>query len=170
MRVFTYNVVFEPGATQEDILDYSGIKRIIEMAIEGFSCTAFCYGQTGSGKTHTLTGPPDLVNFIFKFSTYTRIHSLNTLNIFNNILRSQFIGKPNLNDSRHGLIFRSFLYLFQLIKNRKDVNFVLKASFLEIYNERVYILIIKYILFRFNFRRNFLNFSYSFLIKNYFFF
>lgn len=31
------------------------------MAIEGFSCTAFCYGQTGSGKTHTLTGPPDLV-------------------------------------------------------------------------------------------------------------
>lgn len=32
------------------------------MAIEGFSCTAFCYGQTGSGKTHTLTGPPDLVH------------------------------------------------------------------------------------------------------------
>lgn len=61
VRVFTYNVVFEPGATQEDILDYSGIKRIIEMGIEGFSCTAFCYGQTGSGKTHTLTGPPDLV-------------------------------------------------------------------------------------------------------------
>ncbi|XP_030375572.1 kinesin-like protein KIF12 [Scaptodrosophila lebanonensis] len=108
VRVFTYNVVFEPGATQDDILDYSGIKRIIEMAIEGFSCTAFCYGQTGSGKTHTLTGPPDL-----------------------------FIGKPNLKDPRHGLIFRSFVYLFQLIKNRKDVNYVLKASFMEIYNERV---------------------------------
>lgn len=55
-------MVFEPGATQDDILDYSGIKRIIEMAIEGFSCTAFCYGQTGSGKTHTLTGPPELVS------------------------------------------------------------------------------------------------------------
>ncbi|KAH8405221.1 hypothetical protein KR222_011134, partial [Zaprionus bogoriensis] len=108
VRVFTYNVVFEPGATQEDILDYSGIKRIIEMGIEGFSCTAFCYGQTGSGKTHTLTGPPDL-----------------------------FVGKPNPKDPRHGLIFRSFVYLFQLIKNRKDVNYVLKASFMEIYNERV---------------------------------
>ncbi|EDW00598.1 kinesin-like protein KIF12 [Drosophila grimshawi] len=108
VRVFTYNVVFEPGATQEDILDYSGIKRIIEMGIEGFSCTAFCYGQTGSGKTHTLTGPPDL-----------------------------FMGKPNPKDPGHGLIFRSFLYLFQLIKNRKDVNYVLKASFMEIYNERV---------------------------------
>ncbi|KAL9913724.1 kinesin-like protein at 54D isoform 1-T1 [Glossina fuscipes fuscipes] len=108
VKVFTYNVVFEPGATQEDILDYSGIKRIIEMAIEGFSCTAFCYGQTGSGKTHTLTGPPDL-----------------------------FLGKPNLTDPRHGLIFRSFVYLFRLIKNRKDFHFILKASFLEIYNERV---------------------------------
>lgn len=60
-KLFGYNVVFEPGATQSDVLEYSGIKRIIEMAIEGFSCTAFCYGQTGSGKTHTLTGPPDLV-------------------------------------------------------------------------------------------------------------
>lgn len=60
-KLFGYNVVFEPGASQSDVVEYSGIKRIIEMAIEGFSCTAFCYGQTGSGKTHTLTGPPDLV-------------------------------------------------------------------------------------------------------------
>lgn len=55
--------MFEPGASQSDVLEYSGIKRIIEMAIEGFSCTAFCYGQTGSGKTHTLTGPPELVRY-----------------------------------------------------------------------------------------------------------
>lgn len=60
-KLFSYNVVFEPGATQEDILQYSGIKRLIEMAIEGFNSTVFCYGQTGSGKTHTLTGPPQLV-------------------------------------------------------------------------------------------------------------
>lgn len=40
------------------------------MAIEGFSCTAFCYGQTGSGKTHTLTGPPDLVSILLKKKKY----------------------------------------------------------------------------------------------------
>lgn len=62
-KLFSYNVVFETGSTQEDILEHSGIKRLLEMAVEGFSCTAFCYGQTGSGKTHTLTGPPGLVNF-----------------------------------------------------------------------------------------------------------
>lgn len=61
-KLFSYNVVFEPAATQEDVLQFSGMKRLIEMAVEGFRCTAFCYGQTGSGKTHTLTGPPGLVS------------------------------------------------------------------------------------------------------------
>ena len=54
--------MFEPEAKQTDILEHSGIKRLIDMAIEGFSTTCFCYGQTGSGKTHTLTGPPFLVS------------------------------------------------------------------------------------------------------------
>lgn len=79
------------------------------MAVDGFSCTAFCYGQTGSGKTHTLTGPPGL-----------------------------FVGrKPNPLSEDHGLVFRSFLYLFKLIQEKSEFQFVLKASFLEIYNEKV---------------------------------
>ncbi|KAF5286072.1 hypothetical protein FQR65_LT12958 [Abscondita terminalis] len=107
-KLFSYNVVFEPAATQEDVLQFSGIKRLIEMAVEGFRCTAFCYGQTGSGKTHTLTGPPKL------FDKKT----------------------PSYSDS-HGLVFRSFLYLFKVLEEKADVNFILKASFLEIYNEKV---------------------------------
>ncbi|KAG5673283.1 hypothetical protein PVAND_003343 [Polypedilum vanderplanki] len=108
-KLFSYNVVFEPGASQEDILNYSGIKRLIEMAIEGFNATVFCYGQTGSGKTHTLTGPPDL-----------------------------FVGKADISHPGHGLVFRSFFYLFQLLQQRQEnTQFILKASFLEIYNEKV---------------------------------
>lgn len=38
---------------------------------------------------------------------------------------------------QHGLVFRSFVYLFKLLQERQDCNFVLKASFLEIYNEKV---------------------------------
>lgn len=37
----------------------------------------------------------------------------------------------------HGLVFRSFLHLFQQLRDKTDVHFVLKASFLEIYNEKV---------------------------------
>lgn len=61
-KLFSFNVVFEPAATQEDVFQYSGIKKLIEMAAEGFNTTCFCYGQTGSGKTHTLTGPPGMVS------------------------------------------------------------------------------------------------------------
>lgn len=38
---------------------------------------------------------------------------------------------------QHGLVFRSFVYLFKLLQEREECNFVLKASFLEIYNEKV---------------------------------
>ncbi|XP_076290022.1 kinesin-like protein KIF12 isoform X2 [Lasioglossum baleicum] len=106
-KLFSYNVVFEPTASQEDILQFSGIKKLIEMAVEGFSCTAFCYGQTGSGKTHTLTGPPGM---------FERVNSYSEEN---------------------GLVFRSFVYLFKLLQEREQCNFVLRASFLEIYNEKV---------------------------------
>ncbi|CAL4076028.1 unnamed protein product, partial [Meganyctiphanes norvegica] len=107
-KVFTYNVVFEPEATQGDICDHSGVKRLLDMAIDGFSCTVFCYGQTGSGKTHTLTGPPHL-----------------------------FSNGVDLFSEEHGLIFRSFVYLFNQLQNKEDQEFTLKASYLEIYNEKV---------------------------------
>ncbi|CAB4063881.1 KIF12 [Lepeophtheirus salmonis] len=87
-----------------------GIKKLIDMAVDGFSTTVFCYGQTGSGKTHTLTGPPDLF----------RARNMD----------------PNHKD--HGLVFRSFLYLYQQLDAKSEsANFRVKASYLEIYNEKV---------------------------------
>jgi len=38
----------------------------------------------------------------------------------------------------HGLVFRSFVYLFKVLQEHENCNFVLKASFLEIYNEKVF--------------------------------
>lgn len=37
----------------------------------------------------------------------------------------------------HGLILRSFVYLFKILQERSDFNFIIKASFLEIYNEKI---------------------------------
>ena len=61
-KSFTFNAVFDADANQSELMERSGIARIIEMALDGYSATVFCYGQTGSGKTHTLTGPPSLVS------------------------------------------------------------------------------------------------------------
>lgn len=55
-RSFAFNVVFEPEASQEEVFEHSGVKRLTDMALDGFACTVFAYGQTSTGKTYTLTG------------------------------------------------------------------------------------------------------------------
>ncbi|KAH8040108.1 hypothetical protein HPB51_009364 [Rhipicephalus microplus] len=34
-KLFTFTVVFEPEATQEDVFEHCGIKRLIDMALDG---------------------------------------------------------------------------------------------------------------------------------------
>lgn len=61
IKSFTFNVVFEPEATQKDVFEHCGIEEMVDLALSGYSTTCICYGQTGSGKTHTLSGPPNMV-------------------------------------------------------------------------------------------------------------
>lgn len=56
IRSFTFDVIFEPEASQEQVFEHSRLKKFIDMALEGFASTVFAYGQTGSGKTYTMTG------------------------------------------------------------------------------------------------------------------
>ncbi|XP_071673165.1 kinesin-like protein KIF12 isoform X4 [Patagioenas fasciata] len=54
---FGFNAVFDAGTSQEAVFEGSGMRQLVELAIDGFSCTIFAFGQTGSGKTYTLMGP-----------------------------------------------------------------------------------------------------------------
>ncbi|NWS10323.1 KIF12 protein, partial [Pachyramphus minor] len=54
---FGFSAVFDAGASQEVVFEGSGMRQLVELAIDGFSCTVFAFGQTGSGKTYTLMGP-----------------------------------------------------------------------------------------------------------------
>ncbi|XP_078336367.1 uncharacterized protein LOC111133229 isoform X4 [Crassostrea virginica] len=110
-KQFGYNVVFEPEATQEDVFDNSGMKKLIDMALNGYACTALAFGQTGSGKTHTMTGPPQQKS-------------------------EGFEGGKHPDPDMVGLMQRSFTYL---LKQAEGVtgNKVIRASYLEIYNEQV---------------------------------
>ncbi|XP_012937434.1 myb-like protein H [Aplysia californica] len=107
-RSFQFNVVFEPDAAQEDVFENSGLKKLVENALNGYTCTAFAFGQTGSGKTHTMTGPP------------AQFHT------------EGVTPDPNM----YGIIQRSFKHLFQLLK-RQGTTKMIRASYLEIYNEQV---------------------------------
>ncbi|XP_074149731.1 kinesin-like protein KIF12 isoform X3 [Sminthopsis crassicaudata] len=55
---FHFSMVLDGARTQDEVFQGSGVQRLVELALQGFSCTAFTFGQTGSGKTYTLTGPP----------------------------------------------------------------------------------------------------------------
>ncbi|XP_072488530.1 kinesin-like protein KIF12 isoform X2 [Notamacropus eugenii] len=54
---FHFSVVLDGARTQDEVFQGSGVQRLVELSLRGFSCTAFTFGQTGSGKTYTLTGP-----------------------------------------------------------------------------------------------------------------
>eukprot|EP00347_Sterkiella_histriomuscorum_P020482 403337633 len=56
MKHFTFDSVFGPNSTQEQVFDDS--KRLIQSSIDGFNVCIFAYGQTGSGKTWTIQGQP----------------------------------------------------------------------------------------------------------------
>uniref|UniRef100_K1QLW2 Kinesin-like protein KIF15 n=1 Tax=Magallana gigas TaxID=29159 RepID=K1QLW2_MAGGI len=83
-------------------------KKIIESCVKGYNGTIFAYGQTGSGKTYSMIGPSDDVE--------------------------------NFQHDLRGVTPRSFEYLFNLISEQqeKGSEFLLKCSFLEIYNEQIY--------------------------------
>ncbi|KAL9186079.1 hypothetical protein ACHAXT_005317 [Thalassiosira profunda] len=116
-KSYTYDAVFGPDSTQEDVFD--SVKGIIDAVCAGYNGTIVAYGQTGSGKTHTIFGDEGL----------------------------------NDNDADAGLVQRSLRSIFRKISEQSDgllspttagaaaggtIRTTAKASFLEIYNERVF--------------------------------
>ncbi|WLF76728.1 hypothetical protein PVL30_000432 [Lodderomyces elongisporus] len=67
---FTFDRVFEPHATQNDIYLFS-IADIVSDMFAGINGTVIAYGQTGSGKTYTMFG-----NQIYDNHDYEETHGI----------------------------------------------------------------------------------------------
>ncbi|KAL3693895.1 hypothetical protein R1sor_007546 [Riccia sorocarpa] len=122
-RTFTFDYVADEVVSQEEIFAAVG-KPITDACLQGYHCCLIAYGQTGAGKTFTMEGPDPESN------------SGNS---------PGFAAQSKANAKRHekrGLIPRILEYIFQKMSSEKsqsfkDVEFVVKCSYLQIYNEQV---------------------------------
>ncbi|CAF0848068.1 unnamed protein product [Adineta ricciae] len=112
-RRFTFDSVFNEASSQDEVFQYCGIKRLVDMAIEGYITTCFAYGQTGSGKTHTMIGAQGAS--IFRMDEQYRVEHL-------------------------GIVPRSINYLFQRLRDKtlqSSSPYYIRVSYCEIYNEQI---------------------------------
>lgn len=52
-KEYAFSAVFRSTSTQAEVFGNSGVKDLLESALDGYSVTILAYGQTGSGKTYT---------------------------------------------------------------------------------------------------------------------
>lgn len=53
---FEFDRALDGRVQQPQFFEGSGVRRMLDAALEGYGATIFAYGQTGSGKTHTMFG------------------------------------------------------------------------------------------------------------------
>ncbi|PON67017.1 Kinesin-like protein [Parasponia andersonii] len=116
-KSFTFNKVFGPFATQEEI--FADTRPLIRSVLDGYNVCIFAYGQTGSGKTFTMTGPKELteesqgVNYralhdLFLLSeqrkdTFFYEISVQMLEIYNEQVRDLLVTDEIRNSSQNGI-------------------------------------------------------------------
>jgi hypothetical protein len=115
--IFTFDQLFSPESTNYDIFN-SVIKDIVVAGMNGYHGSVFTYGQTSSGKTFTMYGEE-----IPSSSTPVAAPSSSS--------SSSPAGK------QIGVITQTIQYCFHSINNFPNREFLLRVSYLEVYNEQV---------------------------------
>lgn len=113
-KTFNYDFIADEEISQEEVF-YKIAQPIVDSCLEGYNGTIFAYGQTGSGKTYTIQGPG-----------------------FDDVCI------PEQAEADRGILPRSFEYIFNKLEHLMDeeteeskVEFLVRTSYLEIYNEQI---------------------------------
>lgn len=113
---FDFDYIFSDLSTQEEVYAIVG-QPLIEEILKGYNATVFAYGQSGSGKTTTMTGYPQLVD------------------------NADLLSKDNLalwaSQAQMGIVPRIIKDLFEAIKSKKEYQYTIQVSYVEIYLEKI---------------------------------
>ena len=120
-------------STQKDVFNF--VKPCIDLIKQGINCTILTYGQTGSGKSYTMFGGEWAMND--KSIDYDQRKNFNK-DKYNFILNEELMIDPFSKTNR--IIPNLIMSLFQTYAN--DTNIIITCSYIQIYNERVYDLLV----------------------------
>jgi centromeric protein E len=109
---FNYDKTFNEETETAQVYD-SVCKNIVTSVVNGLNGTIFAYGQTSSGKTYTMQGSGTIGE-----GTVTAADGTRTL-------------------SGGGIVHMAAADIFRHVESQPDRIFLVRASFLEIYNEEV---------------------------------
>jgi hypothetical protein len=117
-KPFTFDAAFDPGASQREVYENTAL-AIVNSVLSGYNGTIFAYGQTGTGKTHTMEGaagpPPAAAADAAPADSAAAASS----------------------SQQQGIIPNAFEHIFSAIQGSENKQYLVRASYLEIYNEEI---------------------------------
>ncbi|KAK4150094.1 hypothetical protein C8A00DRAFT_37304 [Chaetomidium leptoderma] len=129
-KLFVFDRVFEPDVDQAGIWDY--LEECISAFTQGYNVSVLAYGQSGAGKSYTMgtSGPaeqedPEVMGVVPRAAT---------------ALFEQLDGPPKGNPNRNSMsqLRTPSRYSTQPANlSRGEKNWILRASYVEIYNEQL---------------------------------
>lgn len=118
-KSFTFDGTFDEF-TQQKFFYEEACFSLIESVLEGFNGTIFAYGQTGLVV---------LAVFLYVYCIYNNI----SFSCGKSWTMQGLLDPPELK----GVIPNSFSHIFEFVKATKDAQFLIRCSYLEIYNEEI---------------------------------
>ncbi|MGH0156663.1 UNVERIFIED_CONTAM: hypothetical protein FKN15_038830 [Acipenser sinensis] len=147
-KQFTFDGTYYTNQTTEQM--YNEIAYpLVEGVTEGYNGTIFAYGQTGSGKSFTMQGITDppaqrgviprAFEHIFESIQGVTEGYNGTIFAYGQTGSGKSFTMQGITDppSQRGVIPRAFEHIFESIQCAENTKFLVRASYLEIYNEEI---------------------------------
>lgn len=139
LKTYMFSQCFTPKHCNEEVYQQV-VRRVVQSSLEGYNGTIFAYGQTGSGKTYTLMGSDG--------AEYDRLIDeprtpIGRESPGKTVTAPQLLQQvKSVVSKAKGVIILALQDLFATIQSDASKSYYLTCSYLEIYNEQIYDLLV----------------------------